>query len=178
MKDILNNKGEAINGEIIQGSFGSLLAMLKAGHADIALELEPVTSIAVANGAKVVYSMVDSYGDFAFTGLTATDSFLATNPEIAQSAVNAINSAINYIHSDFNGALAVAMKEFPKVDKDILNNALTRLISEGVIPRSPVLSEEAWNKAIKLRQDVGDIKGMGVYADHVDMHYAQKAASK
>lgn len=57
---------------IRQGAFGTLLPMLDTGNADIALELEPNVSIAVANGAKVVYSFADKYPDFTFTGITTS----------------------------------------------------------------------------------------------------------
>ncbi len=179
MKDILDNaEGGAVAGEIVQGAFGSLIAMLKAGQADIAMELEPVASIAVADGARIVYSMVDSFGDFAFTGLTATTDYLQSSPEVAQAAINGISRAMEYIYSDFDGALEVAVNEFPEVDESSLRNALQRLTSEGVIPRTPILTEEAWDKAIQLRKDVGDITGEGSYAANVDMTFAQRATTQ
>lgn len=67
---------------IRQGAFGTLLPMLDTGNADIALELEPNVSIAVANGAKVVYSFADKYPDFTFTGITTSKKTIDEKPEI------------------------------------------------------------------------------------------------
>lgn len=175
MKDIVQ-KNNLQDVQVVEGSFGSLVAMLRAGDADIAMELEPIVSIANSQGAHVVYSLVDTYGDFAFTGITATDEYLAANPETAQSLVNAIQQALDYVRSDFDGSLQVAQKEFPEVDKAILELALKRLINDGVIPANAALSQSAWKNSISLRKSVGDLQGEGAFEDHVDNSYANKAS--
>lgn len=174
MKKILQNNGLPVKAKIVEGAFGSLIAMLKAGKADIAMELEPVASIAATEGATVVYSLAGVYGDFAFTGLTTTDSYIKDHPEIVQAAVRAMDRAIKLMHSDFEGTLVIAKKEFPEVDENILRNALQRIIKEGTVPKSVFLSKESWDKAIILRKEVGDIKGEGKYEENVDMNFARK----
>jgi len=175
MKKILQNEGKPIKAEIVQGAFGSLLAILKSGQADIAMELEPVTSIAVNEGAHVVFSMVKVFGDFALTGLTAKDSYIQEHPDTVQSVVNGLTKAVRFIYADFEGAVSIAKKEFPEVDEKILRSALRRLIDEHTIPVSTVLSESAWNKAIALRKEVGDLKADAPYNVNVDPSFAQKA---
>ena len=179
MQDVLkNSSGNHIDAKVVQGSFGSLVAMLKGGHADIAMELEPIVSIAVAQGAKVVYSLVDVYGDFSFTGITATDEYINSNPQTVQAVVNAIHHAVSYVHSDFNGALDIASKEFPSIERSILRKALQRLLDDNVIPESVVLKESAWKNTIKLRKDIGDLKGNGEFKSLVDNSFSIKAAQK
>lgn len=56
MKKILANNGHPVNAKIVEGAFGTLPALLKAGQADMALEIEPVVSIVLKNGGHVVYS--------------------------------------------------------------------------------------------------------------------------
>lgn len=175
MKKILQNEGKPIKAEIVQGAFGSLLAILKSGQADIAMELEPVTSIAVNEGAHVVFSMVKVFGDFALTGLTAKDIYIQEHPDTVQSVVNGLTKAVRFIYADFEGAVSIAKKEFPEVDEKILRSALRRLIDEHTIPVSTVLSESAWNKAIALRKEVGDLKADAPYNVNVDPSFAQKA---
>lgn len=174
LKKILQNNGKPVNAKIVEGAFGSLVAILKANKADIAMELEPVASIAVAEGAHVVYSMSKAFGDFALTGLTTTDSYIKENPAKVQATVNALGKAINFIHKDFEGALVIAKKEFPEVNETILRNALKRIIDDGSVPKTTVLSKEAWNKAITLRKEVGDIKGAASYEENVDVSFANK----
>lgn len=174
MKKVLQNDKTPIKAKIVEGSFGSLIAMLKAGKADVAMELEPVASISVAEGAQVVYSLSNVFGDFAFTGITTTDAYLKEKPEIVQAAVKAISRAIKFIRTDFEGTLLIAKKEFPEVEEKILRLALKRMIDENTVPQTVVLSKEAWEHAINLRKDVGDIKGAALYEENVDMSFASK----
>jgi NitT/TauT family transport system substrate-binding protein len=90
MKDILANNGHPVDAKIVQGAFGTLLAMLKTNQADMALDIEPIVSIATNQGAHIVYSPASKLGDFAFTGLTVSDAFHDKHPDQIQSAVNAL----------------------------------------------------------------------------------------
>lgn len=173
MKNILQNGGKPVDARIVQGAFGTLLALLKANQADMALEIEPMVSIATHQGARVVYSPASKLGDFAFTGLTVSDDFYKKHPELIQAAVNALNRSMSFIQSDFAGTLAVAKKEFPEVPEPVLREALQRLIKEGTIPKSPVLSKESWDRAVALRRELGDLHGEGSFAQNVDMKFAQ-----
>lgn len=175
MSDTLQNAGKPVKATIVQGAFGSLLAMLKSGQADVAMELEPVTSIAVADGGKVVYSAARQFGDFAFTGITVSDDYLAKNPKQVQSVVNALAKAIAFVRNDFEGALAVAKSEFNDVPEPVLRSALKRVLDDNVIPRSVVLDERAWSKSVDIRKKLGEIKGSATYAENVDMRFAQQA---
>lgn len=176
MKGILQNDGKQVNAKIVQGAFGTLLALLKANQADMALDIEPVVSVATHQGARIVYSPASKLGDFAFTGLTVSDDFYKKHPDQIQAAVNAITKAMSFIQKDFKGALAVAKKEFPEVSESVLEEALKRLIQEGTIPKSPVLTKYAWNRAIALRREIGDLKGKGSYEENVDMKFVLKPA--
>jgi hypothetical protein len=84
---------------------------------------------------------------------------------------------MNFIQKDFDGALAVAKKEFPEVQEAVLKEALTRLIKEGTIPKSPVLTKDAWDRAIALRKQLGDLHGEGSFKDNVDMKFASMAST-
>jgi len=176
MKSIFQNNGHLIPGKIVQGAFGTLPAMMRASQADVALEIEPTVSICTHQGAHVVYSPVEKLGDFAFTGMTVSDDYGAKHQAEIQSAVNAIKKAMDFIQKDFNGSLAIAKKEFPEVPESVLNDALKRSIQDGTIPKSPVLSKSAWDKAIALRRELGDLKSSGSFEENVDMKYASKIA--
>ena len=53
--------------------------------------------------------------------------------------------------------------------------ALERVLHDNVIPRSTTISEDAWNKAIRLRIDVGDLKKVAPYDSFV---WVSNAATK
>jgi NitT/TauT family transport system substrate-binding protein len=176
MAEILQNNGKPIKGKIVQGAFGSLLAILKANQADMALEIEPVVSVAIKDGARIVYSPMEKWGDFAFTGLTVSDDYFAKHPETIQKVVNALAKSMNYIHKDFDGAYAIACEEFSEVDQGVVKAALKRLVDQKTVPVSPDLSKDAWDKAIALRKKLGDLKSSGSYEDNVDMKFVHHQA--
>jgi NitT/TauT family transport system substrate-binding protein len=176
MKNILQNNGKPVNGKIVQGAFGTLLALLKANQADMALDIEPIVSIATHQGGRIVYSPAVHLGDFAFTGLTVSDDFHKQHPDQIQQAVNAVTKAMKFIRADFEGAVAVARKEFPEVAEPVVREALKRLVAEGTVPATPVLTKQAWDRAISLRREIGDLKGKGSFEENVDMTFAMKAA--
>ncbi len=172
MKQLLQNQGKPIKATIVEGAFGTLIPMLKANQADLAMEIEPVVSTAIENGAHVVYE--PKVGEFAFTGLTVSDAFCQEHPEQIQAAVNALNEAMQFIHNDPDGAIAVAREEFPESSESVIKAALNRLRESKTVPQSPMLNTEAWNNAIKLRREIGDIEGPGSYEDNVDMSFVKK----
>ncbi len=174
MKKVLQNGGKKIDAKIVQGAFGTLLALVKANQADMALDIEPIVSVATSEGAHIIYSPASVLGDFAFTGLTVSDDYMKKNPEDIQKAVNAIAKAMSFIQKDFEGTVKVACADFPEVKEPVVREALKRLITEGTIPKSPMLPENAWNNAISMRKEIGDLKTSGAYKENVDMRFAVK----
>jgi NitT/TauT family transport system substrate-binding protein len=177
MSSLLKNKGKSINAKIIQGSPGSLLAMLQAGKADLALEIEPTVSIAIKNGAHIVYTTSTKSTDFAFTGLTVSEEYLKQNGTIVQKVINALGKSMDFIHSDFPNTLSIAQKTFPEVDGLVVKQALQRLIKQNVIPRNPQLDKASWDKAIALRKNLKDLEAHGNYEENVDMTFAKAIIS-
>lgn len=163
---------------IKQGAFGALLPMLEAGQVDIALELEPNVSTAVHQGAKVLYSFADMYGDFAITGVTASDETIKNKPELVQRFVNALEKAEKYAHAYPDSVAYYANKRFPDLDDAIVTQAIRRIISTKTLPLTAIISKEAWEKAILLRNEVGEIKSLETARSVLDMSFAQKAVEK
>ncbi len=176
MTKILQNNGKPVKAKIIQGAYGTLPAMLKSNQADIAMEFEPNVSSLTQQGAKILYSTTGYFGDAAFTGLMVSHDYYKQNGNEIQAAVNAISKAMKYIHQNFEGALAVAKQEFPEIKEPVLREALKRIIEEKTTPISPVLTKEAWDRAISLRKEIGDLHSSGSYEENVDMTFAKKAA--
>ena len=152
---------------IREGGFGAIIAMLRAGDADIGLELEPNVSQAVSDGATIVYSLADRYGDFAITGLTTSDLTAEREPELVAAVLASLQGALDLLHTDPNQALALLTERFPGVPPAVAKAALERVLADGVVPRSTKISEEAWNKAIQLRIEVGDLADAAPYSQFV-----------
>jgi NitT/TauT family transport system substrate-binding protein len=163
---------------IRQGAFGTLWTMVEAGQADIALELEPNVSIAVNQGGKVLYSLADIYGDFAMTGVTVSEETARRRPELVQRFVNALQKSAQFAHAYPDSVIYYASKRFPDIDRTVSANAINRVIGANTLPRSVIIPEEAWEMAIKLRHDAGDIRSLEIARSVLDMSFAKNAVSK
>lgn len=172
MKKILSD-GHAAKAKIVQGAFGTLPALLKSKQADVAIEIEPTVSLVVGEGGKVIYSPKETLGDFAFTGLEVSEAYAKEHPEQIKACVAALKEAMEYIRSDFDGAVEVAQRQFPEVKPAVVRDALARLRDSNTIPESPALPKQAWDAAIALRHELGDLKGAGTYEENVDMSYVE-----
>lgn len=161
---------------IRQGAFGTLIPMLRAGEADIALELEPNVSQAVKQGAHIVYSMKDVYGEFATTGLTVSPKVISEEGELVQDVVCSLQLALAYLRTNRDRSLSILAKRFPEVTEDVARDALDRVLNENIIPAEVTIKDTAWDRAIDLRVAIGDLQNPGPITSYVDNSFAQKAA--
>lgn len=163
---------------IKQGAFGGLIPMLDAGQADIALELEPNVSTAIANGAKDVYSFAKIYPEFAFTGITTSLETIEKKPELVQHFINAITKAEVYAHQYPDSAAYYMCKLFPNIDEGIIQNAMKRMVESNSLPSNAIISLNAWNAAVKIRKELGDLKFVNESYCVLDMTFATKSIEK
>jgi len=168
---------EGLQPRIREGAFGTMIAMLKAGQADVALELEPNVSQAVGEGAHIVYSLADRYGDFAITGLTATPELIENEPDLVEKVTCALQLALDDIHDHPDESLELLAARFPEIKPAVAKAALARVIDTGIIPHTVVLDPSAWRKAIELRQEVGDLDQDAPYQRFVYSVAARSAVS-
>lgn len=176
-KTILKGGDTLKDTKIVQAPIGSQVALIENGSADIAMELEPGASIAESKGYRVVYSSPKFYGRFAFTGLTTTEDYINANKETVQKFINAMEKALRYCHENEAGTIEVAATLFPKLDKTVVENAVKRMIADKTIPEHAIMSDEAWQKAMQVRVDIGDLKEMKPTNDAVDNSFAEQANS-
>jgi len=163
---------------IVQAQFGTELAPLFSGNADITMTLEPVVSQALAKGARIVYSFPERYGDFSLTGIMVKEDLIQKNPALVQRVLNAYQRALTFAHQNPDGAVAVAIKEFPDVDKAVIENAVLRMLAEETIPKFVTVSKESYQRAVGVRRDIGDLEKDISFADAVDNQFAEEAVRK
>lgn len=161
---------------IIQTAPGSLLTQLESGQVDIALELEPNVSTATQKGAKILYSMPEMYGDFAITGVSVSEDYIQKNPEQVQKFVNALQMALDFARNNKDEAAEIALKRFPSLDKEVAVSAFNRMLETNILPKTTVISIDAWDKATNLRIDSGDLQSTVEDARKVlDNSFAEKS---
>jgi NitT/TauT family transport system substrate-binding protein len=164
--------------KIVEGAYGTLLAILKSGRADIAMELEPVASTAVRDGARIVFSYPEIYGEFMLTGLYVLESYRDANQKTVQSVVNALERAMQFAHEDLEGAINVGKAWFPDVDPEVIASAVTRMVKESTLPEHVTMSPVGWANAIKVRVELGDLKSSLSADATLDHVFATKAVEQ
>jgi NitT/TauT family transport system substrate-binding protein len=144
--------------QIIESQPGTELAPLFNAQAAFVLTVEPNVSKAVAQGAHVVFSYPDALGDQILSALMTREDYITANRKLVLDVVSAIQRALTDIHHDIERALASARNRFPQLDEETLRQAVNRLVSERVIPTSISVSEDSWDRAIRVRIDAGDLR--------------------
>jgi len=160
---------------IREGAFGTIIAMLKSNQADIGLELEPNVSQSLKNGAHIVYSLAKIYGDFAITGLTVSPNTIQDNPKLVQNIVDGLQESLSFIHDNRDSTLSILHRRFPEIDLQVAEEALNRVLNENIIPDNLLINDDAWDKAVTLRKDIGDLKEVKDFGTYVNNSFAKKA---
>lgn len=174
-KDMFVKQGLPV--AIVEGAFGSLEGILEKGEADIALELEPNVSTLVENGAVVLYSMADMYGDFAITGVSVLGGYAEKNPSIVIAFCRSLQQAYDFARSNRAETELILKKKFPELSEAVIKESLSRMMNEDVLPLSVVIDEEAWRKAVALRVEVGDITDEARALEALDNSFATSATT-
>ena len=100
--------------KIVQVPFGTELATLKNGQADIAQTIEPNVSQVELQGGTVAFSYPDAYGPLAFTGVQTSEQEIQQHPEVVQKFLNAYEQALQYIHTTLRAQWQLPRRNFPQ----------------------------------------------------------------
>ncbi|MEY4927214.1 MAG: hypothetical protein RI894_1650 [Bacteroidota bacterium] len=165
-----------VDAKLIPVNYDAILAQLQNKEASLAMVLEPAASQAeLEGGAKVVYSYPEDWGIFAFTGLTTTKKYIDEHPENVKKVVRALNRAMQLAHTDFDKTVKVGMKAFPDLKKEVVENAVRRMLASGTLPKEITPNVEGWNKAIDVCVQVGKLKAAPKVEDMIDASFAKEA---
>jgi NitT/TauT family transport system substrate-binding protein len=163
--------------KILQVPFGSEIASLKNGQANIAQTIEPNATQVEQQGGKIVFSYPDAWGPLAFTGVMVSQKMIDGDPGTVQKFVNAYEQSFQFIQNNFDSTVAIAQKYLPDLKREIIATALKRLITSGSIPAHAAINPQSWKALLDIRVQVGDLKAMPS-VELYDNSFAQKAAEK
>ena len=148
---------------------------LLAGGAKVAVLYEPGLDQVVSRGMKVVYGFPSAFGPYAFSSVSARAD---VDPDKAQRVVNALQDALLSMQKDPSGAIAIAKKEFPKLDPKVVEAAVDRMLKENVYPKSVETTPEALETAMQTQISLGNLKRQPDYASFVVQTYSKKAVAQ
>lgn len=160
---------------IVEGAFGTQLAMLNADKVDIAVDLEPTVSQVESQGYRVVFPLTPFVERQAITGLMVTQAMIDKNPETVQKMVTALQLAVKAMYKDKQIAYAVAQKLFPELGEQVIKNAVDRMLKDAMYPKSVVVNDAYWQATLKTRLTTGELKKTQATDLAVDNRFAEKA---
>jgi len=157
---------------ITDGTMGGNLAALRERRLDAIQVFEPYASLAVRDGAQVLYAA-------SARGPTVYTTFLATRAGIErhQSAFAAMTRAMRHMQDwllahGANDLAAAVLPFYPDVEHDILTNSFERYLRGGLWSRSTRVSPEGFARLGESLLSGGYISRRPVYADCVDASLA------
>jgi len=110
------------------GNQNAGIAALGANQIDALILTEPGTSIAISQRiAKMFLDLrpVEVYGaKLGFGTLQATEAFIQDNPEAVKRSISAVCKATKALKGNLELGLKAAVRQYPKVDPDVLRAAL------------------------------------------------------
>ena len=88
--------------------------MLESNKVDVEFLLQPDASLAeLSKGYSIIMSLPQIWGKFAFTGLTTTRQYAASNPDLAADMQSALEDAVRFAHANQPATIAAAQKLSP-----------------------------------------------------------------
>jgi NitT/TauT family transport system substrate-binding protein len=133
---------------------------------------EPGLDQVAIKGMKVVLGFPKTYGAYAFSSITAMKT---VDPVSAQKMVNGMEVALRYMAKDPKGTIEVAKKQFPTLDPQVVENAVTRMMNENVFPKSVQITPAALKIAMDTQIALGNLKEQPVYENFINETYIQNA---
>ena len=167
-----NGMNEKTDIDMIQVPLGTEPAALLGGQAKVAVLYEPGLDQVAIKGMKVVLGFPKTYGAYAFSSITAMKT---VDPVSAQKMVNGMEVALRYMAKDPKGTIEVAKKQFPTLDPQVVENAVTRMMNENVFPKSVQITPAALKIAMDTQIALGNLKEQPVYENFINETYIQNA---
>ncbi len=167
-----NGMSEKSDVDLIQVQIGSEPAPFLGGQAKVAVLYEPGLDQVAAKGMKVVLGFPKTYGEYAFSSVTAQKT---VDPDLAQRVVNGMELALRFMTKNPDQTVAIAKKEFPTLDPVVVESAVRRMIAENVYPHSVQTTPEALKVSMDTQIALGNLKVQPDYSTFVVQEYVKKA---
>ena len=145
---------------IKQVQAGSELGPLLAGQATVGVFYQPALEQAVTKGFKVVHSFPKQYGPYLLSGISARKT---VDPDTAERFVAALELAMRFMSSHPAEAVAIAKKEFPSVEPQVVEAAVKRMLDEQVYATTVAISPDALRVAMATQIALGNLKSQPAY---------------
>jgi NitT/TauT family transport system substrate-binding protein len=120
------------------------LAALREGRADVIQVFEPFVSMALDEGARILYA-ASARGPTVYTSFIATRAGLAQRRAAFAAIVRAVRRMQEWLTAHDAAELAAAVASYyPEIPLDVLTRSLRRYAEAGIWARSPEMSRQGF----------------------------------
>lgn len=143
------------------------LALLESGELDAGMLPEPVSSMAVLQGSKVILDDT-TLPEISFSTITFRNEVIDQHPEAITAFLAAIEEAVVEINKNPNQWVPL-LAEYNLVPAPLLEGYQMPTFVDAGVP-----SEEQWNDVLKWAIEKGFVEGDVPYADSVNSEFLPK----
>jgi NitT/TauT family transport system substrate-binding protein len=160
----------------LEVSTAGLLAVVKAGNAQIAAVQEPQITQGIRQNiwGEPFLNFPKEHGDYAYSTLNVRLDTIQKDPETVQKFVRAVVRGLNFTHANPVEAAAIAAKEFPTMPADDLKPTLDRSFADDLWSKDGFVSPEAWATSHSVVRAADVLKQDVDYDEVVDMQFVKK----
>lgn len=135
--------------ELVELQHHRELGPLISDEADYCIVMEPVLSQAIANGAKVVYSFMESLPAMAVSGFTCR---VDQDPQLVKVFLFGVQKGIDTLKNK-KEVLRIARAYFPDIEERALENAYVHLRAK-VWTSTLEINEKLWKQSFMIRPEL------------------------
>lgn len=164
------NLDDSISFDLMAGAFAG-------GNAEYVTLFEPTASMTEEQGAGyIVASLGAEAGEIPYTAYFAKKSYIAKNEELIQNFTDAIYKGQKWTQEHSAKEIAELIKDFfPSTDVKMLENSIQRYKDIDAWNKTPVLTEEAFNKLQDVIEEAGELEKRADYEKVVNNKYAEQS---
>jgi len=164
------NLDDSISFDLMAGAFAG-------GNVEYVTLFEPTASMTEEQGAGYIVASVGAEaGEIPYTAYFAKKSYIAKNEELIQNFTDAIYKGQKWTQEHSAKEIAELIKDFfPSTDVKMLENSIQRYKDIDAWNKTPVLTEEAFNKLQDVIEEAGELEKRADYEKVVNNKYAEQS---
>jgi NitT/TauT family transport system substrate-binding protein len=150
--------------------------IMSQGKADIAIVTEPMLSKGIQDGIweQPFYNAPALLGPYAYSTINVTLNTITSDPVTTKAFVAGMIKGMAFVRDNRDGAMAVAMKEFPDVTPAIMKVSMQRAYDDKLWEWSGRITPGAVKTAEAVVKEAGLLKDDVPYNDIIDLRYVPK----
>ena len=177
---VLKQKGIDTKKDVILDdsiSFDLMAGAFAGGNAEYVTLFEPTASMTEEQGAGYIVASVGAEaGEIPYTAYFAKKSYIAKNEKLIQNFTDAIYKGQKWTEEHSAKEIAELIKDFfPSTDVQMLESSIQRYKDIDAWNKTPVMTEEAFNKLQDVIEEAGELEKRADYEKVVNNKYAEEA---